>query len=204
MAAEYFVTQNIACVLSLDNGKRKRRVIEAFLKVYTNFGKRLHHTVREGVVHNDANDYNVLVSLENKDRVCGIIDFGDLLYTKIVNNIAIAAAYAMMNKDDPIEYLVCLVKGYHSEFPLLKDEVEILYSLACLRVCHSVVSSTCEFKKNPNNDYVLVSAKPGWELLEKLSSIPVEKPTNALYAALGFNRQACTRDNDSCEVCSSM
>ena len=48
---------------------------------------------RRGVIHGDANDYNVLVD-EARQSVTGILDFGDMVYSHIVNDVAIAMAYA--------------------------------------------------------------------------------------------------------------
>ena len=47
------------------------------------------------VVHNDANDYNVLV---RGGRVVSILDFGDMVYSATVCNLAVAIAYAMLGK----------------------------------------------------------------------------------------------------------
>jgi Ser/Thr protein kinase RdoA (MazF antagonist) len=66
----------------------------------------LHHIY----AHNDANDYNVLI--ENNE-IKGLIDFGDMVYTARINNVAVASTYAMLNTNDPLETAENVVKGYN-------------------------------------------------------------------------------------------
>ena len=72
----------------------------------------------KSVNYNDANDYNVLLSRgAGIPEVAGVIDFGDAVYTHTVNELAIAIAYATMNKPDPLEAASHIVAGFHSVFP---------------------------------------------------------------------------------------
>jgi len=60
--------------------------------------------LRTSVIHNDANDYNVLIEPDGQwhHKVSGVIDFGDMVHTQTVNELAIACAYAMLDKADPL------------------------------------------------------------------------------------------------------
>ena len=53
--------------------------------------------LRKSVIHNDANDYNVLAE---GDNVTGLIDFGDMVYSYTICDLAIAMAYAALESDD--------------------------------------------------------------------------------------------------------
>src|SRR6185295_9073524 len=66
------------------------------------------------IIHNDANDYNVLVAgrPDEPDRAVGLIDFGDLVFTARVAEVAIAAAYAMLPAADPLAAAAAVVAGY--------------------------------------------------------------------------------------------
>ena len=52
------------------------------------------------MIHNDGNDWNVLVTDASYDdpRAAGLIDFGDVLETWTVAGPAIAMAYVMLDK----------------------------------------------------------------------------------------------------------
>src|SRR5205807_6490319 len=91
------------------------------------------------VIHNDANDYNVLIddTGEGTRRAVSVLDFGDMVYTYTVCELAIACSYAMLHKSDPITAATHIVSGYHKAFPLSEAEIEALYPLICARLCIS-------------------------------------------------------------------
>ena len=54
------------------------------------------------VVHNDANDNNVVLTEDLKDpRVRAIIDYGDAIHTQVINDLAITIAYGVMDFPNP-------------------------------------------------------------------------------------------------------
>ena len=134
-------------------------------------------TLRQSVIHNDANDYNVLVSPTEVGSapVVSVIDFGDMVRTYTVCELAIAAAYAMLVKNDPLSAAAQVVAGYHAAFPLSEAELEVLYPLICSRLCISVVNSAYQQKVEPGNAYLTISEKPAWTLLEQLVNIQDRK-----------------------------
>ncbi len=129
--------------------------------------------LRTGIIHNDANDYNVLVEPDGRWRntVTGVIDFGDMVYTRIVNEIAIACAYAMLGKADPLAVAGHVISGYHQSFPLTGQELAVLFDLICMRLCMSVCHSANQSQHEPDNEYLRISEKPAWDLLVKLVNI---------------------------------
>src|SRR2546428_2179733 len=74
-------------------------------------------------IHNDANDYNILVGgSDGNQRVTGLIDFGDMVYSFTVGDLAVAMAYAILEKADPLAAAAQIVEGYHAEYPLTENE----------------------------------------------------------------------------------
>jgi hydroxylysine kinase len=87
------------------------------------------------MVHNDLNDNNVLVgSRDGEQRVVGVLDFNDALFTVRVAEPAIAGAYAMLRKEDPLTAMALVVGGYHGVAPLTDDELTVAYPLAAARL----------------------------------------------------------------------
>lgn len=130
-------------------------------------------SLRRSVIYNDANDYNVLVDENLHDpQVKGVIDFGDAVYTCTVADLAIAIAYAVMDKPRPLDAAVHLVSGFHRQFPLLEEEVATLFPLVAARLLISVTVSAINRYEHPENEYLLISERPAWELLEKWRAIP--------------------------------
>ena len=125
------------------------------------------------VIHNDANDYNVLVEPHGKwqNRVSGVIDFGDMVFTYTLGEVAIACAYAMLSKADPLAAAASIVAGYHQYRPLTKRELAVLFDLICMRLCMSVCHAANQSRLEPDNEYLRISEKPIWVLLEKMQNI---------------------------------
>lgn len=142
-------------------------------------------TLRKAVVHNDANDNNVIVSEDlTQPKVRAAIDYGDAIHTQIVNDVAIACAYAIMHHNDPLEAALPIVQGYHSTFSLTEEELKHLYVAISMRLVISVTKSGINKIKEPDNTYLLISEKPAWEVLRKWRLLSEE------YAYYSF-RNAC-------------
>lgn len=125
------------------------------------------------VIHNDANDYNVLVTPPGhlRRRLTGLLDFGDMVYAPAVCDLAVAATYALLGKPDPIAAAAHVVRGYHGVRPLDERELALLYDLVCARLCLSVTLSATQSAAAPANEYLRVSESPAWDALERLSAI---------------------------------
>ncbi|MEQ8762668.1 MAG: aminotransferase class III-fold pyridoxal phosphate-dependent enzyme [Planctomycetota bacterium] len=140
---------------------------------------------RRGVVHNDANDYNVLVGRDG-ERVSGLIDFGDLLETARISELAIALAYAMLGKPEPLLAGREVVRGYHSASPVEEDEADHLIDLVRLRLLVSVCNSARERRRHPDNEYLAISEAPAWALLDRLRDVPDAWSTAVFREACGY------------------
>ena len=140
------------------------------------------------VIHNDANDNNVLVEPHGKwrNRVSGVIDFGDMVFTCTVGEVAIACAYAMLNKADPLTAAAHIVAGYHENRTLTEPELEVLFDLICMRLCMSVCHAANQSRFEPDNEYLRISEKPVWALLKKLQNIHQRLARYVLRHACGL------------------
>ncbi len=166
-----------------DNGKRD--LLDYYYGLYESVVKPMEGALPKSVIYNDANDYNVLVGFDKDDpRVPGVIDFGDAVYSHTVNELAIALAYALMNKPDPLQAAYHIVQGYHQTFPLQEVELKALFTLLNIRLLISVVCSYQNREENPDNVYLQISDEAAWSLLEKLRTV---SPSFAYYVF----RHAC-------------
>lgn len=110
--------------------------------------------LRRSTIHGDANDYNVLVDPQSM-TVSGLIDFGDMVYSYTVGDLAIAVAYVVLGEGDPRE----VIAGYTSEFGLLDEEREALWPLVRLRLAMSVCIAAHQIRQQPENEYLRISQK---------------------------------------------
>jgi Ser/Thr protein kinase RdoA (MazF antagonist) len=128
----------------------------------------LRNGLRRSIVHHDANDWNVLVDGE---RVVGIIDFGDMVHSWTVADPAVAAAYAMLDGEDPLVTTETIVRGYSVEQTLTDDELAAVFPLACLRLCMSVCIAAWQQRQRPDDDYLAVSQAPIRRTLPRVAGI---------------------------------
>ncbi|CUI01311.1 aminotransferase class III-fold pyridoxal phosphate-dependent enzyme [Leisingera aquaemixtae] len=119
-------------------------------------------------IHNDANDYNIMVAgeLGEPRRVSGLIDLGDMCAAPRICDLAIAAAYIVLDHPAPEAALAALVAGYHAASPLTPAEVDMVWPLLRTRLAVSVVNSTLMAAENPDDPYVTISQAPAWRFLE--------------------------------------
>ncbi len=141
--------------------------------------------LRKSVVHNDVNDFNTVVSDDLvSPKVKAIIDFGDAVYTQIINDVAVTCTYAIMETENPLAAALPIVKGYQNQFELKTEELSCLYDAIAMRLVISVTKSAINKQKEPDNTYLLISEKPAWRLLKKWYEVSFE------YAYYSF-RNVC-------------
>lgn len=148
-------------------------------------------TLPQQVIHGDANDYNVLVSGDGDlftryRRIAGILDLGDMVYSLRIADLAIAAAYVLLDKADPLQAVAQVTAGYHAVNPLTAAEVAALWDLTCMRLCVSVCHAAHQRALQPDNDYLSISEQPAWTALETLAQIHPRQAHYALRAACGL------------------
>lgn len=114
--------------------------------------------LRRSVIHGDANDYNVLVDPERM-TISGLVDFGDMVYSYTVADLAIAVAYVVLDKPDSRAAANEVIKGYTSEFALLDEELQAVWPLALLRLAMSACMAAYQQRQQPENEYLRISQR---------------------------------------------
>jgi Ser/Thr protein kinase RdoA (MazF antagonist) len=126
--------------------------------------------LRHGVIHNDANDYNVLVSADGR-TISGLLDLGDAVWSVVVNELAVAAAYAALDTPDPSHVIATVRAGFEERMPLTNGERAVVSELVALRLATSVALSAHQSRLDPGDPYLTISEAPAWALLERLAAI---------------------------------
>jgi hydroxylysine kinase len=138
---------------------------------------------RAQVVHNDFNPHNVLVDPCEPARVTGVLDFGDMVETPLINDVAVAASY-QVEGDDPLGRTTSVVAAYQSVFPLRRDEVEVLFDLIALRQVVTVTITEWRATLYPDNErYILRNQPRAAAALETLNRIGRAEATARLRRA---------------------
>ncbi len=152
---------------------KRSALVEKFLALYETTVVPVLPRLRRSVIYGDANDHNVLVSepWPQPRKVVGLIDFGDMHHGLAVSEPAIAAAYAILGKENPLQAAAAIVAGYHGVFPLDELELSVVYALMGARLAVSVTNSAHRKTVKPDDPYVTVSETAAWAALERLAKI---------------------------------
>jgi Ser/Thr protein kinase RdoA (MazF antagonist) len=126
-------------------------------------------SLRSGVIHGDANDHNVLAE---PDRMTGLLDFGDMVHSALVCELAVALAYAMLGEHDPLAAAGVVIRGYHRHNPLTVAEQLALDVLVRARLAASLCYAAHNKIRDPDDPYQVVSEAGVRALFERLDAYP--------------------------------
>ncbi|KAL5280418.1 HYKK family protein [Megaselia abdita] len=123
------------------------------------------------IIHGDYNEQNILVGpvRPNSDeyKVTGVIDFGDTSLSPVIFELAIAMTYIILDANDLAAGGIVMA-GYTSIKPIPKEDLKFIKTCVAARLCQSLVMGAYTYTIQPTNDYVLVTQKKGWPILEEL------------------------------------
>lgn len=146
-----------------------RPIVQEGVETFTERLPRWRMELPITVLHNDANDLNVIVDERGgAPRVGAVIDFGDMCTSFRLAELAIACTYAMQHESEPLACAHAIVRGYLTRCPLRRPELEQLQTFILARLCHSVLMATRAHRKTPGNPFILVSQRGVRSLLRQL------------------------------------
>jgi 4-aminobutyrate aminotransferase-like enzyme/Ser/Thr protein kinase RdoA (MazF antagonist) len=176
--------QVIPLIDAIDDPAR-RALAAGFMSRFTADVEPRLRQLRRQVVHNDLNPHNVLVTASDPDRLAGIIDFGDIVRTALVNDVAIGASYLLTVGAQPVEHPLAFVAAYHAVCPLMPAELDLIYDLMAARLAMTVAITEWRARREPaNRSYITKNTGIAWNGLELLAQL------DRKHSALQF-RQAC-------------
>ena len=179
--AHQVMDANLSHIRKKERGAR----VEAVRREFETVVVPLLPEVPRSVIHNDANDYNVLVSPPTPEgrTVVGLVDFGDALESATVCDLAIGAAYALFGASDPMAAMISVVRGYHRVRPLTETELEIFFPLVRARLSVSVSISASRGGGASEDSYLTISEAPAWDALTDLAAVHPRLARNLLRDA---------------------
>jgi 4-aminobutyrate aminotransferase-like enzyme/Ser/Thr protein kinase RdoA (MazF antagonist) len=135
--------------------------------------------LRAQVVHNDLSRGNVLV--DDRHRISGITDFGDLTHTPLVCDLAVAIADVIDGRADCLRLAESMIAGYASVTPLAADEIGLLADLVAGRCAAALVIPAWLQRQHG----LPPEMSPGaWAFLQELRSEGVDRVTARFASAV--------------------
>ena len=167
------------------------RQIDTVLQRFEDTTQHTLVSLPHSVIHNDANDGNVLVNTteHGEAEVCGLIDFGDMSYQPTVCEVAIALAYIVIDKDDPLAACASFVESYNRLNDLDDDEIGVLYDLILTRLAVSIAITAERRHADPDDQLGRQDNRPTMRALSTLTCISREVAENVF-------RQACVKSSN--------
>ena len=170
---------------SLPAMARERRALleDIFLELDARLPDLAH--LPRSVIHCDANDHNILLRPDEPSRISGLLDFGDVVLTATISELAVACAYLALGEEDPLQAAADVARGYSRVRPLGRLEIEVLHTLLRARLAVSAVTSARQALREPENEYLFVSEAAVWQLIEGLAAVTPARALEVLAAGCG-------------------
>ena len=172
--------------LSFIDDPAQRRLLDYYLDRFDGSVAPALRRCRAQIIHGDANDYNVLADTDAGETIAGLIDFGDAIHAPLINELAVAAAYAILACETPVDAAGIIAAAFHRVNPLHAHELDLLYDLIALRLVISVTLSASRRDRVKDNAYLGIGEAPAWNLLNRLRAMDPVIATGILRHACGF------------------
>ena len=112
--------------------------------------------LRTQVIYNDLNPSNILVDPANPEMITGIIDFGDMVRSPLVVDVAVGAAYLCKDDDEPLADVLRFLQGYDKVCQLQDREKMLLFDLLITRHVMTIIITNWRATRYPDNrEYIL-------------------------------------------------
>lgn len=143
--------------------------------------------LRWQVIHNDLNPSNVLVEPDNASIVTGVIDFGDLVRSPLIVDVAVACAYLLLNEGDPLKDVLAFVHAYNTVRPLEERDIDVLFDLLLTRSTMTILITHWRASRYPENrDYILRNEPVARRMLARMSKVSRADATRRIREATGL------------------
>lgn len=164
-------------------GPAERGLAEAALARFAEAVAPVLDSLPAQVVHNDLNPSNILMAADDPDRISGLIDFGDLVETARVNDVAVAAAYLVARDGDPLDGVVPFLAGYAGVTPLGAAEARLLPELIATRMAMTLTVANWRAARYPQNrTYLLRNTAVAASGLARLAALDPQAARDRLVA----------------------
>ncbi|MFL7890724.1 MAG: aminotransferase class III-fold pyridoxal phosphate-dependent enzyme [Anaerolineales bacterium] len=143
--------------------------------------------LRAQIIHNDIVPDNILVAENDPGKIVGIIDFGDMIHTPLIIDLATTIAPMLRGHADPVDVAVEIVTGYQEIIPLEGAELRVLYDLIAARLTMLNVIAIWRETLHPNNrEYITGGVEETWSSMEVWRAQDPSEVTKKFFRTCGL------------------
>lgn len=149
------------------------------------------------VIHNDIHQNNIMRD-PRSGEIAGIIDFGDMVETLLVNEAAIAVAHQLYREADILGVAAEFLGPYAAGMPLEPAEIAILFDLIKMRLAaREIIAAWRSATTDGPSPYRADISEMGWEALDRALSIDPDHATTMLERAMTSSATAPAPTGDA-------
>ena len=139
------------------------------------------------VIHNDGHPYNLLRANAVSQDVVGLIDFGDMVYAPVINELAVTATTFQRRSTEGLSAIESLLLGFHGAHPLSDTEVSLLWDAIILRLLITVLLSDVKLAIGADQDPDVVGDRTeAYGMLVKAGQLDHAATVNQLRSVCGY------------------
>jgi 4-aminobutyrate aminotransferase-like enzyme/Ser/Thr protein kinase RdoA (MazF antagonist) len=137
-------------------------------------------------IHGDLTDDNVVAVTDDDGRLrpVGVIDFGDLVQSWAVGELAVTLSSVLAYAGDDLARLLPAVRAFDAVRPLSDAELAALWPLTVLRAAALMVSGQHQASIDRGNEYAAKNLDREWQIFEVATSVPLAVGTELLRSAV--------------------
>lgn len=159
-----------------------RRAAERSFHLFAATARPLLPGCPRGMLHGDINDENVLM---DGDRVVGLVDLGDTQAGALVQDLAIALAYALQHEGVGLNEGAHLVAGYAALRPLQPLEARVLFPLVLARLATSAAIAAHRRSRDPDHSTWFSHERSTLEALHRFAHLAPREAQEILVPTSG-------------------
>ncbi|MBW2391444.1 MAG: phosphotransferase [Deltaproteobacteria bacterium] len=140
--------------------------------------------LRSQIIHGDAHVGNLLRPNATSHRVCGLIDFGDMVEAPMAIDLAVTAASFISVNEDALAVVVALARGFNEVVPLSEDEIGLLYDLVLARHVLSALLFDFQLATHSATDEVPADREDLFDCMRRWLRVDPAELAEQIHAAL--------------------
>ncbi|MGV1087883.1 MAG: aminotransferase [Mycobacterium sp.] len=134
------------------------------------------------VIHGDITDDNVVC--DSTGMPDGLIDFGDLMRSWTVAELAVAVSAVLRHEGGEPAAAMPAIEAFHAVRPLSPAELEALWPLVVVRAAVLVVSGVQQASIDAENVYASANLEHEWKIFERATAVPLDVMTAQIREVL--------------------